>query len=63
MLVRLLLTIIEDPVEVIPDAHASYFGAEIQQDTLLPDQGARLGAVKFEDWLNRSACSPIAASW
>jgi uncharacterized protein YbjT (DUF2867 family) len=43
-----------DPREVIADSHARYFGAELSERTLVPGDDARLGATRFEDWLNRS---------
>ena len=43
-----------DPREVIADPHARYFGAELSERMLVPGDDARLGATRFEDWLNRS---------
>ncbi|MFC0037119.1 SDR family oxidoreductase [Actinomadura rayongensis] len=41
-----------DPREVVTDPHAQYFGAELDEHTLVPvDDGARLGALKYADWL------------
>lgn len=40
-----------DPRQVVADAHAPYFGAELKDDTLVPGAGARLGTVKVDDWL------------
>ena len=40
-----------DPRQVVADVHAPYFGAELQDDTLVPGAGARLGTVKVDDWL------------
>ena len=53
-LVRHSLSARNDPRRVIADAHATYFGAELGDRTLLPGNGARLGATRFEDWLEQS---------
>jgi len=34
------------------DPHARYFGVELDDHSLVPDQGARLGAIDFESWLS-----------
>jgi len=39
-----------DGRRVVEDAHARYFGAELDELTLVPGDGARLGVVRFEDW-------------
>lgn len=41
-----------DPREVVADPHARYFGYELGERTLIPGDGARLGATRFADWLN-----------
>lgn len=48
------MTIIEDPREVVSDAHARYFGAELQNDTLVPVRADWQGALNFEHWLEQS---------
>jgi len=44
-----------DPRHVIADPEARYFGALLQERTLLPGQGATLAPTRFEDWIARSA--------
>jgi uncharacterized protein YbjT (DUF2867 family) len=44
-----------DPREVIADPHAQYFGAELSERSLVPDDGALLGETRFEDWLSSAA--------
>jgi len=39
-----------DPRDVIADPHAPYSGAELQERTLVPAAGARLGETRFGDW-------------
>ena len=43
-----------DPREVIADPHARYFGAELAERTLVPGADARLGEIRFEEWLGKS---------
>jgi uncharacterized protein YbjT (DUF2867 family) len=45
----------KDPREVIADPHASYYGVELSERTLLPGDGARLGGMRFVDWIKHSA--------
>jgi uncharacterized protein YbjT (DUF2867 family) len=53
-LVRHTLRARSDPRQVIADVHATYFGAELGDRTLVPGDGAGLGATRFEDWLAQS---------
>ncbi|HEU4647633.1 MAG TPA: SDR family oxidoreductase [Gemmatimonadales bacterium] len=45
----------QDPRAVVADPHARYFGAELDERTLVPDADAdvRLGEIRFEDWLRQ----------
>ena len=43
-----------DMREVIKDVHAPYFGAELDDESLVPGPGARLGSKRFETWLNEA---------
>jgi uncharacterized protein YbjT (DUF2867 family) len=43
-----------DPREVVADPHARYFGAELNERSLVPDDGARLGQTRFAEWLEQS---------
>jgi uncharacterized protein YbjT (DUF2867 family) len=49
-----------DPREVIADPHARYFGAELSEHSLIPGDGARLGEMRFADWLKQSAAAASA---
>ena len=53
-LVRQALTARHDPRRVVTDADARYFGARLDERSLVPDEGARLAATRFEDWLSQS---------
>ncbi|MFJ5263279.1 SDR family oxidoreductase [Streptomyces sp. NPDC088387] len=52
-LIRGVLAAKDDPRTVVADAHARYFGAELQLNSLLPGPGALLGETRFTDWLAR----------
>jgi hypothetical protein len=53
-LIRRDLAARKDPREVISDPHAGYYGIEVSERTLVPNDDARLGETRFEDWLNQS---------
>jgi hypothetical protein len=44
----------EDMRQVITDDSARYYGVELNDDTLLPLKGARVGSLPYVDWLCRS---------
>jgi uncharacterized protein YbjT (DUF2867 family) len=50
-LIRRDLAARTDPREVISDPHARYYGIAVSERTLVPNDGARLGETRFEDWL------------
>lgn len=54
-LVRRVLRANGDTREVITDAHAPYFGAELNDTSLVASPGARVGSMRFEEWLKASA--------
>jgi uncharacterized protein YbjT (DUF2867 family) len=41
--------------QVIADVHARYFGSILNDQSLVADNGARLGSTRYQDWLSRSA--------
>ncbi len=41
----------QDPRKVVTDPQARYFGARLDEHTLVPDDGARLGDIRFQQWL------------
>jgi uncharacterized protein YbjT (DUF2867 family) len=43
-----------DPREVVADAHAPYFGLELDDRSLVPGDNPRVGATRFDDWLGQS---------
>jgi len=54
-LIRKSLSANKDPREVITDPHGKYFGIEVGERTLVPEDGAQLGETRFEAWLNQPA--------
>jgi uncharacterized protein YbjT (DUF2867 family) len=46
-----------DPREVLADPQSRYFGAMLDERTLVPADGARLGDIRFEQWLGQPAAS------
>jgi uncharacterized protein YbjT (DUF2867 family) len=49
--VQQLLRARNDLRVVIPDVEASYFGARLDDASLVPGRNAQLAATRFEDWL------------
>jgi len=45
------LAVTEDRRAIVVDPAALYFGAPLQERTLTPDIGARLGRITLQDWL------------
>jgi uncharacterized protein YbjT (DUF2867 family) len=54
-LIRQGLAARRDHRDVLPDPRARYFGATLDAHTLMPADGARLGEVRYEEWLNQHA--------
>ena len=52
-LIRLALAARNDPRHVLVDPHAQYFGAELGERSLIPAGDARLGEIRFQEWLNQ----------
>jgi uncharacterized protein YbjT (DUF2867 family) len=53
-LVGRFLQATRDPRKVIPDAHARYFGIELNDQSLTPGDKPRLGVISFADWLREA---------
>jgi len=52
------LRVREDPRHVVADPEARYFGARLDDRTLLPGDGARLSPTPFDEWL---AAQPVGS--
>lgn len=57
-----VLTAYEDPRRVVADVHAPYFGAELDERSLLPGERPRIAPTRFSDWLRQSLQAPAPAS-
>ena len=44
-----------DERDVVVDQHATYFGTELADDSLVPGAGAELGTTSFETWAKESS--------
>lgn len=44
-----------DRHQVVADVHALYYGAELDDRSLMPGDHPRFGSTSFEDWLGRSS--------
>src|SRR5882672_4713602 len=51
-LVRRFLSATGDARKVITDAHARYYGVEVNDQSLVPGPNPRLGSIRFAEWLN-----------
>ncbi len=52
-LIREALRARNDSRSVVADPHAQYFGAALGERSLIPVDGARLGEIRFQEWLRR----------
>jgi uncharacterized protein YbjT (DUF2867 family) len=52
----------KDPREVVADPQARYYGVELNDRTLVPDDGAQLGQTRFADWLKQPGARVVAAT-
>ncbi|EJN22525.1 putative nucleoside-diphosphate sugar epimerase [Pseudomonas sp. GM78] len=53
-LARRFMRATQDHRKVVPDVNARYFGSVLDDRSLTASKDARLGAIRFEDWLARS---------
>lgn len=51
----------KDPRKVVADPHARYYGIEVTERTLIPEDDAKLGKIRFEEWLAQPAGAAVAA--
>ena len=54
-LARRALAAFQDSREVISDPHGRYYGIQVNETSLVPDNDARLGEARFDDWLIHAA--------
>jgi len=44
----------KDPRQVISDPNSTYYGIQVSERSLVPEDNAQLGKTRFEDWLKQS---------
>jgi uncharacterized protein YbjT (DUF2867 family) len=59
-LVRQYLSATGDPRKVVTDDKPLYYGIEVNDQSLVPGDNARLGRTRFDDWLSRSSAQKPA---
>jgi uncharacterized protein YbjT (DUF2867 family) len=50
-LIRRALAARKDPRVVVADPRARYYGIKVEERTLIPEDDAKLGQIRFQDWL------------
>jgi uncharacterized protein YbjT (DUF2867 family) len=50
-LIRLYLSAVGDRREVVTDPNSLYYGIHVSERTLVPEGNAKLGEIRFKDWL------------
>jgi uncharacterized protein YbjT (DUF2867 family) len=61
-LTRRVLEAKSDQRQVVTDAHAPYFGAELEEHSLTPGENPRLAPTHFEHWLRESIAEQSLAT-
>ncbi len=51
-IVEIYLKATNDPHTIISDSNAHYFGAKLNDNTLVPQKNAYVGSIDFENWFN-----------
>ncbi len=54
-LVRQAFAAWKDPREVVTDPHGRYYDIDVKERTLVPEDNARHGTIRFEEWLAQRA--------
>jgi uncharacterized protein YbjT (DUF2867 family) len=53
-IIRQFLSATQDTRQVVIDTHARYFGAKLDEQSLIPRGNSHIGATRFKDWLSHS---------
>jgi uncharacterized protein YbjT (DUF2867 family) len=53
-IIRQFLGATQDTRQVVIDPHARYFGATLDEQSLIPRGSSHIGATRFKDWLSHS---------
>jgi len=54
-LIRQGLAARKDPRKVVADPQATYYGIKVTERALVPEKNARLGRMRFDEWLAQAA--------
>ncbi|MGH2664742.1 SDR family oxidoreductase [Flavobacterium sp.] len=54
-LVRKFFGLTHSTQEVVTDVHARYFGAALNDKTLVPGDNPRIGSIRYEDWFKKQS--------
>ena len=60
--VRRVLAAADDQREVVADPKATYYGITVTERSLVPAEGARLGAIRLDDWVRQSTPAGTAVA-
>src|SRR5262245_51968057 len=61
-IIREFLRATQDARQVVTDIHARYFGAKLDEQSLIPRGKSHFGATRFEGWLSRSTVKTQSAA-
>jgi uncharacterized protein YbjT (DUF2867 family) len=53
-IIRQFLSATQDTRQVVIDTHARYFGAKLDEQSLIPRGNSHIGATRFKGWLSHS---------
>jgi uncharacterized protein YbjT (DUF2867 family) len=51
--IRYYMTETDDSHQLVADDHARYFGVELDETSLVTGENARIGKIKYEEWLSK----------
>jgi uncharacterized protein YbjT (DUF2867 family) len=58
-IIRQFLISTQDTRQVVMDTHARYFGAKLDEQSLIPKGNSHIGATRFKQWLSHSTANNV----
>jgi len=58
-IIRQFLISTQDTRQVVMDTHARYFGAKLDEQSLIPRGNSHIGATRFKQWLSHSTANNV----